>query len=74
MYIPSDTLRRLCIQKQWFTDGTNSQYEKLFDMNRNGASVKELALIIWVCSDAEQHSRESIQTALTECHNRIYPN
>lgn len=51
MIIPNDDLRMLCIRKDWFTCGTNRQYERLFQSNRFGASVHDLALIIWICSD-----------------------
>lgn len=46
-----DELRSLCIRKDWFTCGTNSQYDKLFYANENGCTLEELATIIWVCSD-----------------------
>jgi len=46
----NETLRNLCIENDWFTCGDNSQYEKLFEMNDNGATTKELATIIWLCS------------------------
>ena len=44
------TLRHLCIKNDWFTAGTNEQYARLFEMNDNGASVKDLAMAIWFCS------------------------
>lgn len=46
-------LRELCIKNDWFTAGTNDQYDKLFEANRNGMGIVEIAAIIWVCSDAE---------------------
>lgn len=56
--ISAEELRLLCIEKDWFTHGTNQQYQKLFDMNRDGASLEELALVIWICSSND--SREAI--------------
>lgn len=44
-------LRGLCIRENWFTCGTCEQYDKLFELNRNGATLEELALVIWLCSD-----------------------
>ena len=32
--LSAEDLRVLCTQEDWFTSGTNSQYEKLFDLNR----------------------------------------
>lgn len=56
-------LRELCIDNNWFTSGSIRQYEKLFDRNREGASLDELATIIWICSD-ETHTKQSIYMAL----------
>ena len=49
----TDELRSLCIKNDWFTCGTVSQYEKMFEMNRNQASLREIALVIWLCSEDE---------------------
>lgn len=46
-----EQLRLLCIKKNWFTGGTNEQYEKLFYANENGCPIEEIATIIWLCSD-----------------------
>lgn len=47
----NETLRELCIKNNWFTCGSNHQYDKLFEMNEKGKPVDELALVIWLCSD-----------------------
>lgn len=57
-------LRGICIRNDWFNAGTNEQYDKLFDMNRNGESVETLAIIIWICTD--DWSLEDIRTELGE--------
>ncbi len=49
----NEALRELCIKNNWFTCGSNHQYNKLFEMNENGRSVCELALVIWLCSDGK---------------------
>lgn len=49
----------LCNEHQWFTCGTNSQYEKMFDFVREANidslmidyKISELATVIWICSD-----------------------
>lgn len=51
MIIPNENLRMLCIENDWFTCGSNRQYEKLFQANRFGATIEQLTLIIWLCSD-----------------------
>lgn len=50
-HLESYELRELCIKNDWFTCGTVKQYEKLFDRNKEGASIAELSIIIWVCSN-----------------------
>lgn len=61
----TETLRDLCIKNNWFTCGSNSQYNKLFDMNENGCPIDELALVIWICSK-ESFSREQIKQELVK--------
>lgn len=64
--ISNETLRRLCIKNNWFEEGTNSQYDKLFYMNENGAAIEQIATVIWLCSDSEEHTRRGIILALHE--------
>ena len=63
-----DELRSLCIRKNWFTCGTNRQYEKLFYANENGCPIEEIATIIWLCSDGEVHCRRDILDELKKEH------
>jgi hypothetical protein len=51
MKISTDKLYYLCNKYQWFTNGDNKQYRKLFERNKQGASLETLATIIWICSD-----------------------
>ena len=55
------SLRELCIKNNWFTEGTNTQYSKMFDYAANAlvrqsqgeqSGIDELACIIWVCSES----------------------
>lgn len=67
MIIPNDDLRTLCIRNNWFTCGTNRQYEKLFEANRFGASLHDIVVIIWLCSDVSMHQiREELEKAQKE--------
>lgn len=61
-----DNLRALCIRNNWFEEGTNTQYDKLFRANESGATIDEIATIIWLCSDEEQWCRRDILDKLTE--------
>lgn len=36
----ASALRQLCIKNNWFTCGSNEQYEKLFYANENGCPIK----------------------------------
>lgn len=47
-----DTLGKLCIQNGWFYEGSETQFEKLFIANENAATLDEIAIIIWLCSDS----------------------
>lgn len=49
----TENLRSLCIKNNWFTEGTNEQYEKLFRANEFDFSIEEIATIIWLCSKDE---------------------
>lgn len=60
-------IRSLCIKKDWFTYGTNTQYERLFDRVRDGADIDEIATIIWVCS--ENVTKEEIVKELLPIRN-----
>lgn len=57
MNISNERLRNLCIKHQWFTEGTNGQYEKLFYANAHGAPLEEIVSMIWMCSDIETWCR-----------------
>lgn len=61
----NEELRKLCIKHRWFYQGTNDQYEKLFQANVEGVSVEEIATIIWVCSD---HNKNFILYILKQAH------
>lgn len=50
MKLSTYKLYELCNKYQWFTNGDNIQYEKMFDRNSQGASFETLATIIWICS------------------------
>ena len=50
MKLSTNRLYNLCNKYQWFTNGDNVQYEKMFDRNSQGASLETLATIIWICS------------------------
>ena len=59
----------LCNKHQWFTCGTNRQYEKMFDYVNDEEifasstdKIRKLATMIWICSDG--FSEEEIYNAL----------
>jgi len=57
MKITTETLYRLCNKYQWFTNGDCTQYEKLFEKNRQGASIETLTTIIWLCSTSYEEKQ-----------------
>lgn len=59
-------MRNLCIKHQWFTHGSNFQYDKMFElvgaMEQAGKTDTHLlATVIWLCSE---QPRAEIETAL----------
>lgn len=48
-------LMKMCIANNWFTEGTNGQYRKLFYANENGCPIEEIATMIWLCTDCEDY-------------------
>lgn len=79
---PTDELRALCIEHNWFTCGSVEQYEKLFDVNRklfdgedaeDVVSTKDIATIIWVCSNTSYREILNIvSTKRDEYIQRLY--
>ena len=59
-----EELRSLCIRKNWFTCGSNSQYSKLFYANEMGCPIEEIATIIWLCSDDEWCRRDILDVLI----------
>lgn len=69
--ITNEALRSLCINNDWFTCGTNSQYDKLFYANEHFCPIEELATIIWLCSDGDVHGREVCRRDVLEQLEKI---
>lgn len=50
--LTNEQLRKLCVENNWFTEGTAEQYAKLFYANSNDDFDNEdLARLIWICSE-----------------------
>lgn len=49
--ITVERLKELCIENNWFTRGSDEQFDKLLYANENGCPIEEIATIIWLCSD-----------------------
>ena len=68
MKITTETLYRLCNKYQWFTNDDCTQYEKLFEKNRQGASIETLTTIIWLCSTSYEE-KQILEILEKECKN-----
>ena len=64
-YPTVDQVYALCNEHQWFTCGSNNQYEKLFIMINEKAPIEEVATVIWLCSD-DKWCRRDIISVLNE--------
>ena len=63
-----DMLRQKCIKMNYFTEGSNRQYDKLCYANEQGCPITEIATIIWICSDTENICRRDILFELEQLH------
>ena len=54
----------LCKEHGWYMDATNTQVDKLIYMVQHGASIQEIATIIWLCSNEEKYTRREILAIL----------
>lgn len=43
-------VRQLCIRNNWFTGGSNEQYEKMFHLVETNAPITQVAVAIWMCT------------------------
>lgn len=43
-------VRQLCIRNNWFTSGSNEQYDKMFHLVKTNAPVAQVAVAIWLCT------------------------
>lgn len=58
--VPMYEIRNLCVAYDWFCGGTNEQYKRMFELAADGASVCDVALVIWLCSDSKVQREEII--------------
>ncbi len=70
--LPTDRLRKLCLEKGWFDCGTVELYEKMLEMNEFGVPMDELAAIIWFCTDAGGYSEVDILDCLFAEYLKFY--
>ena len=43
---------RLCMSNGWFTCGGNRQYARVMQAADDGMNTHDIAVVIWICSDA----------------------
>lgn len=59
-------LRKMCIENNWFTHGSNEQYDKMFDLADVG-DIDGVIYTIWLCSgdidinDVEEAVKELVK-------------
>jgi hypothetical protein len=53
--LPGDDLRRLCIDKNWYTCGCNKEYDAMFKLIYECENV-ETATIVKIAEDIKTHS------------------
>ena len=71
-YVMHDRLRSLCIREEYFTCGTNSQYDRMFELSTDPKfSPREVAIMIYMCSD-EDADLDTIESQVEEITNEIH--
>lgn len=55
-------VRQMCIRNNWFTGGSNEQYNKMFQLVQANAPVTHVAVAIWMCTP--NVSKTEIETKL----------
>ena len=55
----SSKMYNLCNKNQYFTCGSCRQYDKFFDMVKDGVHLEIIARVLWVCS-SDNYSYEGI--------------
>ncbi len=66
-----ENVRELCIEHDWFREGDGDQFSALHDMIREGASLEDVALVIWICSVNTAKSREEVFEILKEAARKL---
>ena len=59
--LDSSMIYNLCNKYHWFTEGLNSQYEKMFEYVKTGVSYRDIAAMIAVCSSGSGRIDEIAQ-------------
>ena len=62
-----DLVYNFCVKHNLFIDGTNEQYDKMYELVSEGISCRDLTTIIWLCSP--RTDREELYKLL---HKEVY--
>lgn len=65
-------LYHICNKYNFFTGGTNKQYNQLFEYNDTTPHLHDIALIIYICS--YNYTLEEIENILKKEYNTLYGN
>lgn len=58
-------IRNYCIKNNLFTNGDTNQYSKMFQMVDENKPLRDVAVVIWICSKTNK-TIEEIQSDLEE--------
>ena len=68
----NEELRLACVRNGWFTEGTNSQYQKLFNVNETNSTLNDIVTIIWLCSDSRKFTQKDIRRELLKLRKNFW--
>lgn len=64
----SGDLYSLCNKEQFFTSGDNTQYGKFFAACEKGVTLKELAIMLYMCSKQNEEYILAVCESFFESH------
>lgn len=69
-----DEIYILCNNNKWFTCGTTEQYERMFRMVELGSCARDVAMVIWFCSDGVGFRAvyDKVRKAYRKCKDEYY--
>lgn len=60
MRLPGSLYINMCIEHDFFSSGTNEQYDTVINMFTSGRNLHDIAVCTWICSNESIRKKYSI--------------